>query len=167
MAINQASETGVSTIRSMETSKLMVRQPAKLAELSKLLETFDNLSARVSERSSAGPAQDWSSGGGGQTGGATQGDDGTSARDTAIAKIPSPVVVRQQLERHIAEQVRTLEREARKAAASGKPGSAYRVNEFYARIRKLQSLVWTMVEATEDLLRRLFIRVFIDKQPIL
>jgi len=53
----------------METSKLIVRQPAKMAELNKLLETFENLNARVGERTSEDNSGDMGGGGGGATGG--------------------------------------------------------------------------------------------------
>lgn len=165
MALNQSPDKGLVATRSVETNKLIVRQPAKLAELSKLLETFDNLNARVGERT-GGPAQDWSSGGGGQAG-AGQGDDGVSPRDKAIAAIPSPTVVRERLEKHIEKEIQKLERDAQLAAASHKPGAAFKLNEIYARIRKMNSLLAHILEAAEDLLKRLFIRVFIDKQPIL
>ncbi len=166
MALNQSPDTGLVATRSVETNKLIVRQPAKLAELSKLLETFDNLNARVGERT-GGPAQDWSSGGGGGQAGAGQGDDGVSPRDKAIAAIPSPMIVKERLEKHIEKEIQKLEREAQAAATSHKPGAAFKLNEIYAKIRKMNSLLAHILEAAEDLLKRLFIRVFIDKQPIL
>jgi hypothetical protein len=159
-------EKGLATVRSVETSKLIVRQPAKLAELSKLLETFDNLNARVSERS-GGPAQDWS-GGTGAAAGTGKGDDGgISPREKAIQAMPAPEIVRQRLEQHIDKEVRKLERQAGVLAKSGKPGAAFHLNELYAKIRKLNSLLGKLVELAEDVLKRLFIKVFIDNQAIL
>ena len=154
------------TQRSVETSKLIVRQPAKLAELGKLLETFDNLNARVGERSASGPAGDWSGAAG--TGGAAQGDDdGISPREKAIQAMPVPEVVRQRLEQHIEKEVMKLERSARALAKSGKPGAAFHLTVLYAKIRKLNSLLDKLVEFAEDVLKRLFIKVFIDKQTVL
>ncbi len=145
-------------------NKLIVRQPAKLAELGKLLETFDNLNARVSERSS-GPAQDWSGGSG--AGAGQKGDDDVSPREKAIQAMPVPEIVRQQLEQHIEKEVAKLEKSARALARARKPGSAFHLNELYAKIRKLHSLMGRLVELAEDVLKRLFIKVFIDRQSIL
>ncbi len=153
------------TQRSVETSKLIVRQPAKLAELGKLLETFDNLNARVGERSASGPAGDWSGAAG--TGGGQGDDDGISPREKAIQAMPAPEVVRQRLEQHIEKEVMKLERSARSLAKSGKPGAAFHLTVLYAKIRKLNSLLDKLVEFAEDVLKRLFIKVFIDKQVIL
>ncbi len=159
-------EKGLTTIKSVETSKLIVRQPAKLAELGKLLETFDNLSARVSERQAEDVSGDL--GGGGMVGTkSTQGDDGISPRDLAIERIPPFEIVRQKLEGHIQEEVRKLEKQARRIARGSKPGSAHKLNDIYARIRRLNALLYQMVEASVEMLKRLFIRVFIDQQPIL
>lgn len=168
MAYSQAPELASNTPRSVEVSKLIVRQPPKLKELSQILETLDNLSARVGEHTSEDRSGDWSGGAGGATGqGQGQGDDGVSPRDQAIQNMPPPLVVRQRLEQHIEKEVSKLEREARWAAKSGKPGTAFRVNELYSRIRKLNALLASILEAAEEILKRLFIRVFIDKQPII
>jgi hypothetical protein len=165
-------EKGVTTLASVETSKLIVRQPAKLAELSKLLETFDNLNARVGERMGEDRSGDWSGAGTGAGAGAGSGsgkgdDDDVSPREKAIREIPAPALVRERLEQHIEKEVHRLERQAKALARSGKPGAAYHLNELYAKIRKLNSLFGKLVELAEDVLKRFFIRVFIDKQPIL
>ena len=164
MAINSP-EKGLVTHRSVETSKLIVRQPTRLAELNKILDTFDNLNARVGEKTSEDASSDWS--GSGTASSSGQGDDGVSPRDQAINAIPSPLLVRQRLEQHIEQEVKKLEREARRMSRSAKPGAAFHLNELYSRIRKLNSLLGRILEAAEDVLRRLFIRVFIDRQPIL
>ncbi len=159
-------EKGLTTIRSIESSKLVVRQPAKLAELTSLLETFDNLSQRVSETTGEDRSSDMG-GGGGTAGAGTGGQTGQTARDIAIGKIPEPVLMRKQLESHIEKEMHTLEREAKAIMGSSVPGSAHKLNEIYARIRRLNALLNQIIEASLDLLRRLYIRVFIDSQPIL
>lgn len=159
-------EKGPNAIKSVETSKLIVRQPAKLAELGKLLETFDNLSARVNERQGEDVSGDLGGSGAG-TGGKAKGDTGVSPRDLAIERIPPFEIVRQKLEGHIQGEVKKLERQARRAARSSKPGSAHQLNDIYARIRRLNALLFQIFEASVDVLKRLFIRVFIDQQPIL
>ncbi len=158
-------EKGLTTIRSVETSKLVVKQPAKLAELTSLLETFENLNARVSETTGEDRSGDM---GGGGTGGSTKGDDqAVSARDLAIKRIPRPEAMREKLQNHIRKEVHSLERKASAAARGSRPGSAHNLNEIYARIRRLNTLLAEILEASVELLKRLFIRVFIDKQSIL
>lgn len=159
-------EKGPSTIKSVETSKLIVRQPAKLAELGKLLETFDNLSARVSERQGEDVSGDLGGGGTGGTAG-TKGDGGISPRDLAIERIPPFEIVRKKLEGHIHGEVRKLEKQARRLSRASQPGSAYKLNDIYSRIRRLNALLYQMLEASVEMLKRFFIRVFIDQQPIL
>ena len=161
-------EKASGALRSVETQKLIVRQPAKLAELGKLLETFDNLNLRVSERLGEDTSQDLGgAGAGGGTAGAGQGDDAVSPRDLAIRNMPAPDIVRQKLEQHIQKEVKDLDKLARRTASMHKPGSAFRLNELYARMRRLQGLLAEIVEASFELLQRMFVRVFIDKQPIL
>ncbi len=158
-------EKGLTTLSSVETNKLIVRQPAKLAELGKLLETFENLNARVSERVGEDISGDM--GGAGMGAGAGQGDDSqASPRDIAIKNIPPEAVMKERLTHHIEKEVRKLEKLTRAMARSGQPGSAYRLNELYARIRRLNSLLAEIATAAYEVLRRLFIRVFVDQQAI-
>jgi hypothetical protein len=148
----------------METSRLVVRQPSKLKELTNLLETFENLNARVSERTGEDRSGDMG-GGTGMTSG-QQGTQGTSARDQAIKKIPAAAVMQEKLTRHIKQESKKLERLARTVARSSAPGSAHHLNELYARIRHLNALIHDLLEASLEVLKRLFIRVFIDQQSI-
>ncbi|MFH0769917.1 MAG: hypothetical protein V1926_00910 [Candidatus Peregrinibacteria bacterium] len=92
-----------------------------------------------------------------------------SLREEAIARIPQELsVVRVKLQQHIKEEVKELQQEIRKAARRiTKPGMAYRINELYARIRRLNALLTQLFEASYDILKRFFIRVFIDRQPII
>ena len=153
---------------SIETSKLIVRQPTKMRELTSLLETFENLNARVGERVGEDISGDM---GGGGTGGATGGQQGTRAaspRDIAIAAITdSPVTLRQQLAAEIQKEVNKLDSQAKQYARSSKPGAAFHLNQVYANIRRLNSLLADLIHASMDVLKRLYIKVFIDKQSIL
>lgn len=158
-------EMGLST--SVEKSRLTVSQPSKLKELTNLLETFENLNARVSERTGEDRSGDLGGAGGGAATGGQQGAQGASARDLAIQKIPVPDVMQKKLTSHIREETRKLEKLAQRVARSSAPGSAHKLNELYARIRRLNSLVYDILEASVEVLKRLFIRVFIDNQPIL
>lgn len=146
-------------------SKLIVTQPPKMKELGQLLETLDGLAQRVSERNSEDASGDL--GGSGSVGGQT-GQRRASSRDVAIALMPTaPVVLQQKLAEHIEQEVRKLERELRALKRVTKAGGAFEMNELYRRIRKLRSLLRELMEASVDLLKRLYIRVFVDKQSIL
>ena len=154
------------SLLSAETSKLIVRQPGKLKELNNLLETFENLNARVSERTGEDASHDLGGAGAGATGG-TQGTQGTSARDQAIKNIPVATVMKQKLTQHVRQETRKLEKLARAVARSSAPGSAHKLNALYAKIRRLNSVIREILDASLEVLQRFFIRVFIDQQPIL
>lgn len=105
-------------------------------------------------------------GGSGTTTGQQQGTHGPSPRDIAIANLPPLAIMQQKLTTHIRGEVRTLRREAHRVTRVGKPGAAYHLNQLYARIRRLNALLSELLEASLDVLKRLFIRVFIDKQAL-
>ena len=146
-------------------SRLIVTQPPKMKELGQLLETLDSLTQRVSERTGEDISGDM---GGGSSGGATgTGTRRTSPRDAAIALMPSaPAILQAELARHIEKEIKELEQKVTRSARVTGAGGAFELNELYARIRKLRSLLREIIEASVDLLKRLFIRVFIDKQPL-
>lgn len=110
---------------------------------------------------------DWTQAGGG-TAGATQtgGQTGVSARDQTIANLPIPVVMQKQLENHIREEVKKLRKQALRIANTSKPGGAHKLNELYARIHRLNALLASLFEASVEILKRLYVRVFVDKQNI-
>ena len=165
-AVTGSAETGLTSLKSVETSRLVVRQPGKLQELTSLLETFENLSARVSERTGEDRSGDLGGAGAGAAGG-TQGTQGASARDQAIKNIPAAPVMQARLQTHIHQEMRTLEALARSVARSSAPGAAHRLNALYAKIRRLNGLIHDILQASVEVLQRLFTRVFIDRQPIL
>lgn len=157
-------EVGLTTLRSVETSRLIVSQPAKLKELTNMLEMFENINARVGERAGEGNSGDLGGGGGGQQGAAGQ---QASTRDQAIKKIPKPEAMRSRLENHVRSEMRSLEKLAHATADERKPGSACKLNEIYARIRRLNSLLTEILNASAEILQRLFVRVFIDRQSVI
>ena len=161
-----ASADKISSMKSIETGKLIVRQPGKLQELTNLLETFENLNARVSERTGEDRSGDLGGAGSGATAG-QQGTQRTSARDLAIKNIPVAAIMKEKLTKHIHAEAKNLEKLARRVSRSSAPGSAHKLNELYAKIRRLNSLIQEILEASIEVLKRLFIRVFIDQQPIL
>jgi len=165
MGTNPSPEKGKSLSQSPEhQSALVVEQPHKLEGLLETITLLDKISERVGEDRS------------GDLGGAGVGPAGTGAtaqaeqsvRDQAIANLPAELVIRKQLAKHIEKEVKTLRKEVRSATRRvSKPGAAHNLNDLYARIRRLNSLLATILEASYDVVKRIFIRVFIDKQPIL
>lgn len=91
---------------------------------------------------------------------------GVSFRDQAIKALPSTEVMRQRLTHHLQKEVRELERRAGKLARTVRKGSAYLLNELYAKIRRIQSLIAELIEATAEVVKRLYIRLFIDHQQL-
>lgn len=138
-----------------------VLQPSKAEGLAMLVAEINEL---PSENMGEDRSGDWSgSGGAVQTGGATQ---QASARDQAIANVPSPAAMQRQLEAHIRAEVKELRKQTRFIIRSRKPGSAYALAQIYAKIRHLNALLADLLEASYDVLKRLFVKVFIDKQAI-
>lgn len=143
---------------------LTVTQPATISSLLDTLNLIDQMSERVAEDRSG----DMGAAGGGQQGTAGTGaTKGASPRDQVIAALPVQQVMQRKLVEKIHAEVRHLRREIRSIPASGTPGAAFRLNKLYARIRMLNRLLGTILEASLDVVKRLFIRVFIDEQPIL
>lgn len=164
MALSASPDKGPSLSSNVEASnKLIVSQPPKLMELNDLLVSLEALPSRISERTGEDKSGDMGASG---AAGTQQGAQ-VSARDQAIAAMPEPAVVRVELAKHIKDEVKTLEQLAKRTKRMGKPGGAYTLNEIYSKIRRLNSLLAEIVEASVELLKKLFIRVFIDKQPIL
>ena len=161
--MSSSAEKGPS-IKSVEVSKLIVKQPPKMEQLGKLLETLETYSAKISERSGEDASSDLGSAG---TGGGAQGAKQSSPRDEAIRNLPAMEVMQQKLAQHIRKEARKLEKLARSAESQTGPGAAHRLNAIYAKIRRLNLLIYELLEASVEVLKRLFIRVFIDRQTIL
>lgn len=165
MALSSSPSKGPSSSPSKAAEqKLIVNQPKAVEGILNVIGSIEALQQRVSERSSEDAAGDWS-GAGATTGGKAQ--TGTSARDRAIAAMPAPELVQQQLKQHIEKEITTLHKKAKRAAKSNKAGGAFELNEIYSNIRRLQALLKDILQASYDTLKRLFVRVFIDKQSIL
>ncbi len=153
--------------RGVEMAPGRVVQPVKLdlsAQLGGILEEVN----RISEAASENPSEQLGANGTGgsmQQGGSQAG--ALSARQQAIANLPAPKVMQKQLEKHIRSEVKKLRKQAKTIARISHPGAAYHLNQIYASIRRLNALLAEMLEASYDVLKRLFVRVFIDRQPIL
>lgn len=141
----------------------LVVQPGKAPELASLMETIDT--GRVSETA---PQKVSEQGGSGSTGGGQQGDDdGASPRDIAIRNLPPQAAMQRQIAQHIAKEIRSLRRETRKYTRLSKPGQAYKLTQLFARMHRLNGLITQVWDASYDVVKRLFIRIFIDKQTVL
>jgi len=88
-------------------------------------------------------------------------------RDEAIANLPSQEAMQKQLKRHIEQEVKDLRKQAKKMILGKRPGAADKLNKLYARMRKLNGLLTELLSASYDMIKRFFVKVFIDKQPIL
>ena len=166
MGTLSSSEKGGSAVpEHTERANIVVQPKHQLEQLNQLLNALDkveSISQRVSE--SSGEDRSMDMGGAAGTSGSTK---GISPRDQAIANLPEPVLMQKQLERHIQKEVKKLTKEAARISRLQKPGAAFYLNELYARIRRLNALLHELWDTSVEVVKRLFIRVFIDKQPIL
>lgn len=158
-------ETGKALSRGAEASPaLIVTQPPKVEMLLEALSAIDKISERIGEDRSA------DMGGGGSTA-AGKGDDASAAasiRNQKIANLPAQEVMRTQLRKEIEKEVSELHREVKKAKKRlSRPGAAYKLNALYARIRRLNALIAELFDAAYDAVKRLFIKVVIDRQKVL
>lgn len=144
---------------------LVVRPQRVMKELNLLLATLEALPSRVGETMGEDSSRDMGAGGSGPA--SAQARSQTSARAQAIANLPDPTVMQKQLAEHIEKEVKKLSKQAKRLARTTKPGAAHRMNELYARIRRLNAILSEIFEASVELLKRLFIRVFVDEQSVL
>ena len=145
-------------------TKHLVTQPEKMQGLDGLLETI-SLMDKISEN--MGEDRSGDMGGGGTQGSAKKKDDTVSVRASALANLPDTPEMRKHLSGYIQKEIKSLRKEVRKKTfRASKPGSAYQINELYKKIRRLNSLLSELMETSVDALKRLFIKVFIDKQVL-
>ncbi len=162
--LNSSEKAQTRSPEKVSESRLTVTQPPKMKELGQLLETLEGLTQRVSERTGEDSSSDMGSGG---SSGSSGGQRRASPRDAAIALMPAaPAVLQQKLAEHIEGEIKRLEESIRKTRSVTREGGAFELNELYSRMRKLRGLMREILQASVDLLKRLFIRVFIDKQPL-
>lgn len=142
-------------------TNLMVTQPEKLGSLLDAIESLtapnEVVSGRQGESGGTGTSPPVTGGIGQQT---------IVPRDQAIANLPPQENIQKALRTHINAEVRKLRREASRLTTS-RPGTAHRINQIYANIRRLNKLLQELLHASYDTLKHFFIRVFIDRQPIL
>lgn len=139
---------------------LTVRQPEKMKNLLALLELLEGVTQAVSGVQPAGGGVAGASSSGAPT--ATT----PSKRDLLLQNLPATEVMQQRLVTHLSQEVRRLERKARRMALSFGRGTAHAYNQLFARIRKIQALISDLFEATREVIQRLYVRLFIDGQAI-
>lgn len=145
---------------SSEQHALIVAQPEKLGNL---LDAIENLT---------GPRETSSEKTGENGGAVSPAATGTTAqialslRDHALANLPPQEKIQKALRTHIHAEVQKLRREASRLTTS-RPGTAHRINQIYANIRRLNKLLGELLHASYETLKHFFVRVFIDRQPIL
>jgi len=167
VATNKSPEKAPS-LNSPETGKVL--QPMSIGKVPGLDDFLNAMNSLEMGDIKEGTTEDTSArdaGAGGAFVATTAATGGASARDQAIANLPSPKVMQKQLETHIREEVKKLRKQAHHIAKLREPGSAYHLSKLYARIRQFNTLLSGLLEAGTDVIRRFFIRVFIDRQPIL
>ncbi len=160
--INHAPERAVSTEANATKGTLIVTQPKHLENILAAIADVENAPTESQGDARSG---DWS----GQQTSQAQGDgqDGPTPRDEAIAALPEPVVMQQNLQRHIEQEVKTLRHEAARLTRATDAGAAFELTKLYAKIRRMNRLFSELVDASVDVVKRLFIRVFVDRQAIL
>lgn len=168
-ALPSSPEKGPQLTQSAETQKLIVHMPDKMKELGTLLDALDTIDAipsRVSEMTGEDRSSDMGSAGKSGTRAVATAKQ-ISPRDQKIAAISTdPEVLKGQLTAHIKKEVEELARQAKTIERMNKPGAAFQLTKLYARIRRLNGFVAEIIHASYDTLKRLFVRVFIDEQPI-
>ncbi len=149
-------------IGATEQKNLVVAQPDKFLGLLETISLMDKVSERLGEDRSGDRGSS-----GTTAGGQSQTQSQTSSRAEAIANLPDSPAMRKELSKYIQKEIKTLRRAVRrKAFRASRPGSANQMNDLYAKIRRLNSLLSELLEASVDVLKRIFIRVFVDKQSI-
>lgn len=141
---------------------LTVTQPEKIGSLLETLNLIDQMSERIGEDKSGDMG-----GKGGQMQAGTGGTRTVSPRDQAIAALPNEQVMQTKLAEVIRAEVGTLRSQIRSIPSCSHPGAAFKLSKLYARIRRLNRLMANLLESSVEVIKRLFIRVFIDEQPIL
>ena len=155
----ETASTSLST--SSEQASSVVFQPQRLKEIVEVVDLMGTVASRVREDHSG----DLPSAAGASSARAA-GQTGTSARDDAIAKIPAPEIMQQKLVEHLEKEVFRVERQAKSLARSDKRGSAHALSELYRKIRRLTSMISDILEASAEMIKRFYVSVFIDHQPL-
>jgi hypothetical protein len=148
-----------------EAAPARVNQPLTMSN--QLQEFLSGLDV-ISETSPGGPGEHWTGGApsGGMTAQAGGQASGTSPRDQAIANLPAPAVMQKEIAKHIKVEIKKLRREAKRIARVGQPGGAYHLVQLYGKIHRLNALLKEIFDSSLEVIKRIYVRIFIDRQPI-
>jgi hypothetical protein len=156
-------EKGLSLPSSTPEKKGVVVQPQK----DKLQDILMEVNDIVGEASPVKAGEQWSGGGQVAKTGGQSSTQTASWRDQAIANLPAPQIMQKQLEKHIHTEIKTLRKQASKITDLRKPGAAHHMNELQSKIHRLNALLASLFEVSVDVMKRIFVRVFVDKQTVL
>lgn len=158
-------DKGLNASSSIETVPSSTSQP--LATSAKLAEFLSGLES-ISETSRGTAGEDLPAAGGAAGGAmaAQAQSSGTSVRDQAIANLPAPAVMQREIARHLKVEIKKLRKEAKRVSRVNQPGGAYHLVLLYGKIHRLNALLKEVYEAGLDMLKRLYIRIFVDRQAI-
>lgn len=154
----EAPRTNLTTVS--ENAPNIVFQPQKLKEVVGIIDLMGTVASRVREDNSG------DMGAGGSSGGTAQGATGTSARDEAIAKAPPVPIMQQKLIKHLEQEVHVIQKTVRSLSRSNKPGTAFMLTELYKKLRRLTSLISNILHASAEVIKRLYVSAFIDRQAL-
>ncbi|MBM3231612.1 hypothetical protein FJZ28_04805 [Candidatus Peregrinibacteria bacterium] len=147
----------------MNKPQLVVAQPDRYQNLLDTIALIDKVTETIGEDRSG----DMGGAGGAMTRSGSGDASALSARAQALANLPAVPAMRAQLKTYIESEVKQLRREVRRSVhRASRPGSAYSMNQLYAKIRRLNALLAELMEASYEVLKRVFVRVFIDKQSV-
>lgn len=151
---------GSSSLEQSSKTPNVVYQPPKLNEIVEIINVMGNVSTKVREDN----AGDWT--GATALASGSAGQSGTSARDQAIAKAPSVPVMQKQLIQHLEKEMKTIRKQTKSISGSNARGSAYILSELYKKLRRLSELISQIAHASADVIKRFYVSVFIDHQPM-
>lgn len=126
---------------------------------------LENINA-ISESGSARAGEDLPAKSGGKASGTTAVQTRTQTREETLASLPAPAVMQKEIAKHIKMEVKKLRREARRVSRVSQAGGAHNLSQLYARIHRLNALLHELFEASIDVLKRLYVRIFVDRQAI-
>lgn len=155
-----AERESLTSVTTVESANAVVFQPQKLREVVEIVDLMGTISNRVREDNSG----DAAGGVGPASAGRTQ--QGTSARDEAIAKAPDVPIMQKKLVEYLEREIQTIQKQARQHSRSNARGSAWMLSELYRKIRRLRSLMSEILDASAAMIKRFYVSVFIDRQPI-
>jgi hypothetical protein len=163
-------ETGSHPSSGLETkvSTEVIHQPLAVSTtaLAEFLSGLDTISESNSGRAGEDIPAQTSGGTGGAIAQGGQSSGGASVRDQAIANLPSSAVMQREIAKHIKSEVKKLRKEAKRAARISQPGGAHQLVQIYSKIHRLNSVLKEIFEAGLDMVKRLYIRIFVDRQAI-